>query len=1479
MRKFLFLFLLFGFSLSLFAQPAYDDCPALSVGTAPFCDYDTYFNNVNATTSNIGSFNVPGCFSDGDLSRDVWISFVASDTILDYVISVIGKADGTNPAMKYPEIALYRGDCAFDELAIILCASYNPTVSDTSVVLNAFGLTPGATYYMRIHDNAKGDASVNAGSFVLCIKQKDPIITITDGFSNACSGKLVDSGGETGDYGPNEDFFYKICPAGLANCITFTMDYYNIDNSADEITFYDGDSKTSPVLAKLTGTGGIQFNNFGGVCYQVQASSGCISVEFKSDGNLNLDGFLGSWECSSVPCEPKVPITVVPTATDDQIIASVSTPQTIVTIDTIKCAKGAYGTFTATDNSLLGLEKGLLLTSGFAANAVGPNNSGSATGFNGSLGDSDLDYLSIKAGNTSLSHDACIVELDVFAATDELAFEYIFGSEEYPEFVGSNFNDIFAFLISGPGIVGDPGIGNQKNIAILPDNTTFVEVNSVNFSDNWEYYRNNISSQTIQYDGLTSDFKGVKKSLTARQKVTPCNTYHLKLAIADRGDFSYDSGVFISDLKGGAAKFDVVYNSGIDYLIEKCTGEDVIKIKLSNILDYAVSYNVVIGGTATLGVDYNLSIPSVITFLPGQTELSFPISPIDDSIIEGTETVIILLTNNFGCGPVTFAKLTVEIHDEAYADILNGLDTVYYCKNGKIDLSVKGCQTYFWQPISIMNNFESATPVATPTGDGYIYVTGQVGACSAKDSIFAKEIAPAVSILPVADNKLCQGEKLVLTANCNTYPQGFSWYPPLGLNSTKNLSVTASPLVTTTYNVQVNLSGCIVKDSVTIFVDPFEFPIIVADTFKLCQTYPIKLASDIFFSNTSYQWTPALYLDDPTASGPIATPDKDILYTLIATSQNGYCKDTAKVYVDVIEADVNILDATGIQKDSFQICKGDSLQLNSYIFPAGSTIKWSSKEGNITGTGATSIFAKPTYSQWIVSKLTTSQCVVYDSVFVQVDSLPTNLMIMPTDTTVCQGSIVILQGPVYEQSNFPNLVFNWEPTYDAQTPDSLYNLVIQANASFKYQRFAYSGACVNISESNVNVIPTNLLIVSPPTPEVCPGQSVILTASAADPGVTGYKWSPTDGLSCTECQTTIATLNGTTSYQVEGKFMGCPVKGSVTVKVSALPWVNFPSDNIICKGDSTILNESPDGGFTYVWSSTDPAFPGSSSGNPTVKPEMNATYYVTVTNQIGCTAIYQHDIIVAPIPTITVSDDVTVCAGTPITLTATSNAGGIFTWSDGQTGSSITVNPSVSTIYTVNFEDTYKCGKASGMVSVKVETAPQIGISVVPDSLNINAGDPATLTAIITPPNADVKIAWYFQNQSLNLSTQSINVKPLENPATYQLIVTTPNGCTALSEIVFNVSPVEYLVPNVFTPNGDGKNDIFKLYTKGKNLKITQFRVYNRWGAKVFEGADNTGWDGMHDGAPAPSDAYVYWVVVQTPKGEEVLKGDISLVR
>lgn len=172
---------------------------------------------------------------------------------------------------------------------------------------------------------------------------------------------------------------------------------------------------------------------------------------------------------------------------------------------------------------------GLLLTTGSVYSAVGPNNSASE-GVNNSLpGDADLDAL--VPGYTT--YDASIIEFDFSSASDTIiASDIVFASEEYPEFVGTSFNDVFGFYISGPGISG------TQNLALIPNTADPISVNSVNPNLNSSYYVDNSNGVTYQYDGRTT-------VISLRQEIIPNQTYHFKIAIADAGDGIFDSGVLI----------------------------------------------------------------------------------------------------------------------------------------------------------------------------------------------------------------------------------------------------------------------------------------------------------------------------------------------------------------------------------------------------------------------------------------------------------------------------------------------------------------------------------------------------------------------------------------------------------------------------------------------------------------------------------------------------------------------------------------------------------------------------------------------------------------------------------------------------------------------------------------------------------------------------------------------------------------------
>jgi hypothetical protein len=196
----------------------------------------------------------------------------------------------------------------------------------------------------------------------------------------------------------------------------------------------------------------------------------------------------------------------------------------------------ANGTFTG-GTGVIGFESGIILSSGRAADVVGPNNSTSYTTSFGSAGDPDLETLN---GTTNETHDAASLEFDFVPSADTIAFSFVFGSEEYNEFVGT-FNDIFGIFLDG------------VNVAIIPGTAVPISINNINNCANSSYYINNNTSGGsgtcgsigVPSANLNTQFDGLTVVINLKINITPGVSHHLKFAIADVQDSAYDSAVFI----------------------------------------------------------------------------------------------------------------------------------------------------------------------------------------------------------------------------------------------------------------------------------------------------------------------------------------------------------------------------------------------------------------------------------------------------------------------------------------------------------------------------------------------------------------------------------------------------------------------------------------------------------------------------------------------------------------------------------------------------------------------------------------------------------------------------------------------------------------------------------------------------------------------------------------------------------------------
>jgi gliding motility-associated-like protein len=1485
MKKLYWFIALFIFSVATFAQPINDDCGGLvDFGAAPICPAPGLYNNVNATESDIGTDNFPGCFV-ATPERDVWFSFTAVPTITNYEVILTGIADGAGtPSIVNPQIAVYRGDCGVDELVLLDCVSAANGETSISTVLT--GLTPGLSYFLRINDWS-ASATPNSGSFQLCVQEQ--IMTdflMTDMTADVCSGTLYDSGGPDGDYSNNENLTFTICPSDPHGCILFTLAEYSIEDNFDEMSFYDGPDTNSPLLGELDGLGSNGGNQMG-VCYQVAASSGCLTILFDSDQGVTAAGFVGQWECTTEDCPDDAALTVNTGLDATELAANFTSPLMDITVTNIQCDNEAYGSFLATDATNLGLDDGILLTTGEAAEAANPASFFANNDLNLG-GDPDLNFLNQTQGNGMTTDDACFVEMDIFVKTDRLAFDYVMGSEEYKQQFSQFSNDLIGILVSGPGIAGDPGLNGQENIATIPTTGELVQVQTINANDNWQYYRDNNNSQSIAYNGLTTGFMGQPKPMTAIRQVAPCQTYSVKLAIADI-DQNDDSGFFVAPSSAGVPQLQVNFNTGIDYLVEGCTNvSDLLVVSLDNPSPVDLTYNVEIGGTATQMEDYILNIPDQITINAGDTELTYALTSIADNIVEGTETIEISLVADFGCGEIDLTSFSIDLTEELVIDVNNGVDTVFVCEGiNSTQLNAVGAAGFVWSPANLFDNPNSANPTVTINNSQMVTVTGTLGTCTATDQVFLQIISPEVNIeiQNGGDNQLCQGENIVLFANNNVGNSGLEWTPTQPIPNAQTLNL--SPTFTTTYTATVATSGCSATDELTVTVEPFSPPTITTTDTTICQNSSVLLATAAPGAGTTYEWSPVDGLDNPNIVNATATPDQTTTYTLTATSINGVCTETATTTINVLPANVDIAE------DNFNICLGESVTFTANTSTNGVGLTWSPAD-SLSSTTDVTVTANPSVSTWYVATLEVGACVVFDSVLVRVDSLP-DLVItaIPGDSPYCEGEIISMVSPGYEDLNFQNISHQWSPSVGAQSTDTLLNFVVAATETTTYTRTTQNGACMDVSEIFIEVIPTPEITVMPNQATLCAGESIDLLATSPD--ITEFEWSPSAGLSCTECPNPTATPPGTITYNVTGEFMGCPANATVFLEISDGPVLNVP-DQTICPETSVTLNGAPaEANTTYEWTLEDGTF-FSDEAQPEVEDLTETTTYLLTVDNGGCDPVMESITInVVQEPTLTLSDfDALICEGLSTTLTANVNTpGGTFAWSpNGQTDASITVSPTTTTEYSVIYTSPLGCfvtDAQSGTVTVN----PSFDL----DSLNANPtmgfeGEDVTLTAFINPDSTQLingVYTWSLQGEDPFESTMENNVVTA-NPqidddnqqeilVTYQVSVTDDAGCVQSADVTVIVMNSIAEMPNAFTPNGDGNNDVFNL-VQSPNVTVSDFRIYNRWGKEVYTLSDNPdGWDGTINGDPASADVYIYIMEYEFAGVMETLKGDVTLIR
>ena len=629
-------------------------------------------------------------------------------------------------------------------------------------------------------------------------------------------------------------------------------------------------------------------------------------------------------------------LSVNSTQTPTQLVQNVLLGNGITVSNITYTGGGSARGFFNGATSNIGLASGVILTTGDIINAPGPNLSGSEGTDNTLNGDPDLDQIS-----GVLTFDACVLEFDFIPLADSVSFRYVFGSEEYPEFVDGVVNDAFGFFISGPGIAG-PYSNGAKNIAIIPGTTTPVTINDVNNGtndcllggplgpcSNCTYYVDNCNGTSVQYDGFTT-------VLEAKATVVPCQTYHIKLAVADGGDGVWDSGVFLeaNSFSSGTVNIsaEATYSSTLNdtALIEGC-GDAIVHFERTGSTTSPQVVHFTITGTAANGTDY-VQIPDSIVIPAGQTIADLILSSISDGIPEGAETVIITLQLQAICNGAPQPSISLSISDPPPLNLVSvSNDTVLICP-GAVTLSITVTggipgYNYTWDSGQTTQSI-TINPNVTTTYT--VIVSDTCGNQSITESITVSLPNYVPMIVSASDAAICGGDSAMITATVVGGIPNYTYSWDNGLGNGQTFYV--NPAQNTNYTVTVT-DSCSISVVQTILVS--------VDSAHADFTYEYQGPRTLRFTNLSIdavdsQW----FFQDGSAStdySPLHTfTDTGTYYVLLVITNSAGCIDSVK-YPVIAYPDFHVWIPNAFTPGNDQ--------LNEYFSPVGQG--WRSAEMRI----------------------------------------------------------------------------------------------------------------------------------------------------------------------------------------------------------------------------------------------------------------------------------------------------------------------------------------------------------------------------------------------------------------------------------------------------------------------------------------------------------------------------------------------------
>ncbi len=570
-----------------------------------------------------------------------------------------------------------------------------------------------------------------------------------------------------------------------------------------------------------------------------------------------------------------------------------------------------------------------------------------------------------------------------------------------------------------------------------------------------------------------------------------------------------------------------------------------------------------------------------------------------------------------------------------------------------------------------------------------------------------------------------------------------------------------------------------------------------------------------------------------------------------ATNNSSNCN------LGVFKFDLAIIEAGIAVAGPFEVCQFEPAEFINESTGAD-TYFWD------FGDGATSNDENPTHAysapgtyQVTLSASHSLECSTPDQAVVTIEVLPSPVPEIDDVPTLCPGESVQLNAV-----GTPNLYWLEDPTLSATDIPNPIATPTESGTTY----FVIDSNNCGTDTTAVTVMWHTIELTFPADALICIGESIALSAS----GGANYQWSPSGTLSAAVGPTVVATPTVTTTYTLTiTTAEGCSLSETVTVTVDLNPpgGETYPTV-FACTGENTGLGASD--GFGWAWEPanlvSDPF-----SQFPFVNLTEDTWFTVEVFNSCGSGT---DSVLVSVItPQAFAGNDGAVCRGSAYPVWA---AGGeTYFWTPNSsvanpTAAETSVFPTETTAYTVFVTDEFGC---TASTSVNVNVLPLPYVYAGPDRVI------EWLESNYLFGTADGVEWWWEPETYLDCSSCITPIVTPEESMWYTLYTIDANGCRNADSVYIDVfSPI--YVPNTFTPNNDGTNDVFK--AEGVNVRGFRMEIRNRWGELIFESDDiSKGWDGsVRDGDfYAQIDTYIWVVYHDTKDGREKLTGHVNVIR